>query len=274
MLRSSLTFADNALVYAVGHRRGESIHTYIATHGSTQRGRDQRHKDDVGLDNACGPPRKCPRILNDWSQAQPHIDKHNRWRQYELAIEERFRTRSFPFRLFTTVIAGMSLANAWALYQYHINGNEYESFRDFASEIAFDAMTNTYDKAHERSMADASMASPTTSSLPSSAGALQRSSESSELQQHVVVSIRSVTGWRGAGQQRCCICSGLTRFCCNACSTQDSIVALHPKECNYGGSCKKFGCSHRHSRNPEGARRIVASAARSNALRKRRRDNR
>ncbi|KAL1530219.1 hypothetical protein AB1Y20_001134 [Prymnesium parvum] len=23
------------------------------------------------------PPRKCPRILNDWTQAQPHIDKHN-----------------------------------------------------------------------------------------------------------------------------------------------------------------------------------------------------
>lgn len=167
----------------------------------------------------------------------------------------------------------MSLANAWALYQYHINGAEYESFMDFVHEIAFDAMNNKYDKAHENHAGDGVHSSPAVSSLPFSAGALHRASEASEPQQRVIVSIRSLSGWRGANQQRCCVYSNLTRFCCIACFNPESIVAVHPKECNYAGSTKNFGCSYRHIKNPEGARRIVASAARSNALKKRRRNS-
>ena len=71
------------------------IHTYLSTHSTTRRGRDQSHKDDAGEDGHVNPPRKCPRVLNDWTQAQPHVDKSNRWRQRILAIEERFaKTRS------------------------------------------------------------------------------------------------------------------------------------------------------------------------------------
>lgn len=108
---------DGKLVYGVGHRRGGVVHTYVSTHGSTRRGRDQCHRDDADDAGHAAPPRKCPKILNDWTQAQPHIDKSNRWRQQILGIEERFRTTQFPFRLATTVIVGMAIASAHVLHR-------------------------------------------------------------------------------------------------------------------------------------------------------------
>ena len=122
------------------------IHTYISTHGTTKRGRDQSHKDDTGDDGHAAPPRKCPKILNDWTQAQPHIDKANRWRQRILAIEERFPTSSFPFRLMTTVIGGMAVVSAHTMYSYHVGGEH--NFRSFVETVALDAMLNTYDQDH------------------------------------------------------------------------------------------------------------------------------
>jgi hypothetical protein len=116
------------------------IHTYLSTHGTTKRGKDQAHKDDVDADGCAGPARKCPKILNDWTKAQPHIDKHNRWRQRELAIEERFATHSFPFRLFTTVIIGMSIASAWSMFQYFVNKEMFSTFSEFVDEVAVDGI--------------------------------------------------------------------------------------------------------------------------------------
>lgn len=227
VMRSKMPNVDDKLIYLVAHRRGASIHTYLSTHGVTVRGKDQKHKDDTGEDGACGPPRKCPRILNDYTQAQPHIDKHNRWRQFELAIEERFRTRSFPFRMFTTVIAGMSLANAWALYQYHVNAQEYESFCAFASDVAYDAMTNTYDADHSQSAASRSHSSPALSSIPTCG------STTANAAAHVAINTRSIVGWKGKHQQRCSECNQFTSFCCAACSDAHSIIPIHPLECTY-----------------------------------------
>ena len=135
------------------------IHTYLATHGNTKRGRDQAHKDDTGDDGHVNPPRKCPRILNDWTQAQPHIDKSNRWRQRILAIEERFPTTSFPFRLMTTIIGGMSIVSAFTMFCYHVNPDEYD-FRSFVETVAYDAMTNTYDRDHSSVPRDGSSLTP------------------------------------------------------------------------------------------------------------------
>ena len=43
-------------------------------------------------------------MLNDATLAQPKIDRGNCRRQYDLAMEKRFRTEAFPFRLFTTIL--------------------------------------------------------------------------------------------------------------------------------------------------------------------------
>lgn len=142
-------------VFGVAHRRGGVVHTFISTHGTTKRGRDQRHKDDVCDDGAAAPPRKCPKILNDWTKCQPHTDKHNRWRQAVLAIEERFRTQSFPFRLFTTLIVGCSAVSTFTGYTFHVRNEQCgvvdvddDDFRESMETLAVDLMTNKWDEEH------------------------------------------------------------------------------------------------------------------------------
>eukprot|EP00966_Prymnesium_polylepis_P200192 4639370-Prymnesium_polylepis.1 len=61
--------------------------------------------------------RKCPRVLNTFTMAQPTIDRHNRYRQHLLAMEKRFPTNNYSFRFFTTLL-GMVVTNASFAYRY------------------------------------------------------------------------------------------------------------------------------------------------------------
>lgn len=66
------TFAD---VMGVAHRRGLEVHTFsLSTMGKTMVGRPQTHKyvyDDMDADTGFIVARKCPKVLNCWTQAQP-----------------------------------------------------------------------------------------------------------------------------------------------------------------------------------------------------------
>ena len=78
---------------AVAHRRGPAVHTFLSTCGLTLPGMPQKHKDDdTEGDTGHTIARKCPQVLNDATLAQPKIDRGNRRRQYDLAMEKRFRT--------------------------------------------------------------------------------------------------------------------------------------------------------------------------------------
>lgn len=228
------------------------------------RGKDQRHADDVMEDGSLPPPRKCPRILNDWTQAQPHIDKNNRFRQFELAIEERFRTKSFPYRLFTTVIAGMSITNAYVAYNYHI-GQEYDSFIEFASAVAYDAMTNNYDELHAPNRG-----SPSSRATPAPSSSTARAFFTNDDKEHAVVPIRTIAGWNGARQQKCRVCHKLCTTCCLSCSDAQSIVPVHPVESKSQGVVKRWPCLQAHKRRPDALGRTTASASRSAAAKRRR----
>ena len=81
------TVAGGHTVYAIGHRRGGTVHTYLSTHGQTLVGTPQSHKDDIESLGYMAKPRPCPKILNDWTAMQPVIDNQNYWRQRELAME-------------------------------------------------------------------------------------------------------------------------------------------------------------------------------------------
>ena len=105
------------VVYALGHRRGGTVHTYISSHGTTLAGTPQAHKDDVEALGMRAVARPCPKILNDWTAQQPQIDKRNRERQHMLAMEKRFVTRNFPFRLATTII-GITFTTAKCFFDY------------------------------------------------------------------------------------------------------------------------------------------------------------
>eukprot|EP00966_Prymnesium_polylepis_P030189 701586-Prymnesium_polylepis.1 len=147
----STQMAGGHKLYAVCHRRGvigTALHTYLATFGKTRRGKDQAHKEEVDADGHAGPARKCPQILNEWTICQPKIDRSNRFRQFELAIEERFKTQSFPFRLVTTVIVGMSIASAHTMYEHFVCGDMYGTFSEYVEAVAFDGMQNTWDADH------------------------------------------------------------------------------------------------------------------------------
>ena len=61
--------------------------------------------------------RKAPRILNDYTLAQPTIDRHNRYRQFILAMEKRFVTNNFSFRFFTSIL-GQLIVNAFFAHRY------------------------------------------------------------------------------------------------------------------------------------------------------------
>jgi len=90
---------------AIAHRRGDEVHTYISSHGITLPGKPQAHKDDdLDFDTGYLIARKCPLVLNHATQAQPRIDMTNKKRQAVLKLEKRFRTDSFPFRLFQTML--------------------------------------------------------------------------------------------------------------------------------------------------------------------------
>lgn len=103
---SSLQLGDDRIIpiYAVSHRRGESIHGFISTCGTTLSG-DSVHayfEDDEERCNAeCADyalTRKAPRICNDFTLAQPVSDRHNRYRQVRLLIRVDVSSESVRLR--------------------------------------------------------------------------------------------------------------------------------------------------------------------------------
>ena len=56
-------------------------------------------------------------MINDGTLAQPCIDRHNRYRQFLLAIEKRMITNSFDFR-FGCTLFGMLVTNCFFLHHY------------------------------------------------------------------------------------------------------------------------------------------------------------
>jgi len=213
--------------------------------------------------------RKCPRILNDWTTAQPNIDKSNRWRQRILAIEERFTTQSFPFRLTTTVIAGMAIASAYTMFQYFVNDEMYPTFRDFVEAVAFDGMQNTWDQDHsaDPGVAPTPVQPPPPLSRPSS----RASCDVSSAAVHYPISISQIEGWRGFRKARCSHCQDLTAYCCAGCSDANAIVPVHRVSFQYKQRSITYPCLAQHTRDPEASRRSYSSASKSASKGKRKR---
>ena len=202
---------------------------------------------------------KCPKILNDWTKAQPHIDKANRWRQRELAIEERFSTHSFPFRLFTTVIVGMSISSAWPMFQYFVNDKMFSTFSEFVDEVAVDGMQ--WEGGLEERAAAAERAR-NAADQTSAANSVPREA-------HVAVPISSIRGWKGAAQPRCSHCQAQTSYCCLQCSSAQGLVAIHRGEYKTGGKTVSTPCLAAHMADPEASHRTSASASKMAAAKKR-----
>ena len=61
--------------------------------------------------------RKAAKVHNDFTLAQPTIDRHNRYRQQILAMEKRFVTNNFAFRFFTSML-GTLVVNVFMAHRY------------------------------------------------------------------------------------------------------------------------------------------------------------
>ena len=265
-MTSSVHLADDTYlnVMAVAHRRGPEVHTYLSTHGLTTRGLPQRHKDDdVDADTGHLIARKSPLVLNDATTAQPKIDRGNRRRQFDLAMEKRFRAESFPFRLFITTL-GICVTDTFYLDAYFNKGKEANvEWRDACRRMAWALMYNTAD-AIASGDCDASVLytkpadevdgeSPYVGS-PTQMGRCHPAEASGCA--HIPVPLFCIPGYNGASQQRCVVCafhkvqiSVKTGYACIQCSTKDYVVALHPVFIGHGKKTP-WTCAVAHRRDP------------------------
>ena len=215
----STVVAGGHKIFAIGHRRGGTVHTYISSHGTSLTGTPQAHKDDVDALGAQAKARPCPSILNTWTAQQPQIDKRNRERQHELAMEKRFVTANFPFRLFTTIL-GITFTTANCFYDYFYCKFD-GTFVEFVSELCYDGLTNEIDTTHARGPDAPPAREPDPPGMRSPFGSPGR-----QASLHKLCSIKDIKEWKGAPYPGCSVCAKHTSRCCAACSTGDKLFAL------------------------------------------------
>ena len=239
-------------IYCVTHRRGESVHAFVSSCGTTLPGNavmayfedDEERVQAETVDFELS--RKCPRILNDFTLAQPAIDSHNRYRQHLLAMEKRLVTTNWSFRFFTTLF-GMVVVNAFFAHRYF--NNELAEFKIEVDKLALALMTNP--KAEKE-------ARPAATSPPKAGRTDQPPSPAADGQPHTLVPLRSLLGddWKKGKQMRCMICNKDTVWVCSCCSTGASgLVPICPeysipRKGPNKGLKVMHACSHKHRMMP------------------------
>lgn len=244
---------DGREIYAVGHRRGPAVHTFIAAHGTTLPGQPQAHKEDVSeFGVGVMLPRKCPRVLNEYTEAQPAIDVHNRYRQDILAIEEAHRTSAFPLR-FLTFLFGLQFVNTYLACK-HFYGDTRGCI-PFLTELAYDLLTNDFDKAggSPSGGSGGSGASSSSGSTAPSPHPMETAQDAATARPHRICSMRGV-GWQGSQQLACVVCKAKTTTCCMDCSTSSAVVPICKPVHQWNGAQRMTNCLSVHAANPEQSR--------------------
>ena len=208
--------------------------------------------------------RRCPKVLNTWTKGQPQIDKGNRWRQRELAMEKRILTQSFPCRILITIL-GICACNAWLMSKKFLTGPQSKlSFQEAMNKLAYRMMHNNYDARHTDQVPQGvspheppkenSGSKTANKSAPAAA-----SSCSSE--EHIAVPLKSLPGYvEGGGgvQMNCVVCDAKTTFACAICSAFPYIMVVHPPTVTNHGNVIKHSCLTTHRRCPsKHDRRVV-----------------
>ena len=238
-------------IFSVSHRRGESIHTFISTCGTTLKGNGVKayFEDDEERANVNAADylitRECPCVLNDYTVAQPCLDRHNRYRQFILAMEKRLVTTNFSFR-FGTSMHGCVFTDAFFALRYFVDANA--EFKREMSKLAY-ALT------HNAFLPPRAAPSPDrTSPFNHGAHGARRSPSpgaGTECEAHELVKITSLKDYHGGKQQRCIICDSKTIWCCATCTTGAfALVPMCPEATRWRGMGLTHHCLQRHRENP------------------------
>ena len=251
------TDANGNKMYALGHRRGGVVHTFISNNDVTSRGKDMKHKEDLDTEEGVMAPRKAPIVLNEVSAGQPKIDSHNKLRQHVLAIEEAFRTEAFPMR-FKTTLWGIEFVDTYRANQF-FNG-DIRSFKQALQELAYNLLTNNYDESHSAVQGGTTRTgAPATGSGAPGAPSPQRLSPRTLAKKHVLVPLSSIPGWTGHAKQLACgICSTRTTMVCIECSDSSGVVPLCKTTHMYNQACIFKQCLKRHREDTDFTRRAYS----------------
>ena len=227
-------------IFSVSHRRGESVHKFISTCGTTLRGaahtatfEDDEDRTYANDDSVYELVRKCPRALNDYTLAQPCIDRHNRYRQHILAMEKRFVTSNFSFRLATTLM-GMLFTNAF--FAHRTFNSEVADFKEELGKLGYRLMNNPF------------APNPQLPPSPQTATGTPRSpppDESAHPLRQLVKFNAEHNITKKTSALRCVVCSKKTSWYCVTCTDgPHALVPVCPsmtRGCKAGG---KGGCQH------------------------------
>lgn len=260
-------------LWAIAHRRGGAVHCFIFTSGCSTMGNPMRHTiredDDGGSDYIIA--RECPKVLNNYTQAQPATDCGNRNRQHLLAMEKRFVSRSFPFRFFTFML-GLTFVNAEALIKYfHSSRNKKKTFLQVVHDVCEDGLNalSPYQKVpKKRNRPSARQVSSGSSDCSTDSDNNPKPPRVSEpgapspmkmarLEKHALAPL-SMHGGIGGRQLDCGECGRRAGFYCVGCSTEDVIVPLHPESI----ANKVYDCFNKHKRHPDRSHRARPRGAR------------
>ena len=244
-------------IFQVSHRRGDHVHKFVATCGTTLPGtkeivffEDDEHRANENLPTGYEQDRKCCRVLNDYSLAQPCIDRHNRYRQFILGMEKRLVTNRFDLR-FGTSFMGIHLTNTFFAHR-HFNEPDAD-FKEQMGKLAYRLMHNSFIQEEGEGS-------------PGSAGSKRnrtaaRSKTPSPVSGcgHTLVLLRHVEGYKvghsGGPQQRCAMCNRKTSWVCSECTDGPaSLVPICPDATTsrgkYGGSQIQHKCLAKHCLDP------------------------
>ena len=240
-------------IFQVSHRRGDHVHKFVGTCGTTLPGtketvyfEDDEHRANENLPTGYEQDRKCCKVLNDFSLAQPCIDRSNRYRQFILGMEKRLVTNRFDFRVGTSLM-GMHFTNTFFAHRYF---NEPDAdFKEQMGKLAYRLMHNPYLNEEDTDYG----------SSPGSAGSGSQRSRSAARTStpsamggcaHVLIPLRTVEGYKvgqtGGAQQRCSICNLKTSWVCGECTDgPTSLVPLCPEETTTRGKSHGLKIMHK-----------------------------
>ena len=198
-------------IYACSHRRGDSVHAFVASCSTTLLGDsvkayfeddEERAMGEISEYEVC---RKAAKVHNDFTLAQPTIGRHNRYRQQILAMEKRFVTNNFSFGFFTSML-GTLIVNVFMAHRY-FNDPKAE-FKVELDKLGLALVNNVF------------IEPPSVPKSPSSHCATPGSDSCDDGEPHYLIPLRSVEGikWKNGMQRRCRLCSADTVWVCGKCT--------------------------------------------------------